>query len=68
MDLGVIEASGAGALLAIGVDESTAVGVMLIHRALNVGTTLVMVLIALVVLRDEARTVLRGPLHRSRPT
>jgi uncharacterized membrane protein YbhN (UPF0104 family) len=61
MDLGVIEASGVGALMVIGVSESTALGIMLINRVLNVGATLAMALIALVVLRDEALAVVRGP-------
>jgi hypothetical protein len=65
MDLGVIEASGVGALLAMGVDESMAVGIMLIHRVLNVGAMLVMAFIGLVVLRDEVRTALRGRPYRS---
>jgi uncharacterized protein (TIRG00374 family) len=65
MDLGVIEASGVGAFLAIGVSESTAVGIMLINRVLSVGATLVMALVAMVILRDEAQAALRGRPSRS---
>jgi uncharacterized membrane protein YbhN (UPF0104 family) len=65
MDLGVIEASGVGAFLAIGVSESKAVGIMLINRMLSVGATLVMALLAMVILRDEARAALRGRPGRS---
>lgn len=65
MDLGVIEVSGVGALMVIGVSESTALGIMLINRVLNVGATLVMALIALGVLHEEARAVLRGRPKRS---
>jgi uncharacterized protein (TIRG00374 family) len=65
MDLGVIEASGVGAFLAIGVSESTAVGIMLINRVLSVGATLVMALVAMAILRDEAPAALRGRPSRS---
>ena len=65
MDLGVIEASGVGAFVAIGVSESTAVGIMLINRMLSVGATLVMALVAMVILRDEAWAALRGRPSRS---
>ena len=61
VDLGVYEASGAGAFLAVGVDKSVAVSAMLLLRALSTGTAVAVALGTIVLLRDEVRVILRGP-------
>lgn len=61
VDLGVAEAGGAGAFLAVGLHLDIAVTAMLINRFFNVGLTLIFVTIGLIVLRDEVRAVLRAP-------
>jgi uncharacterized membrane protein YbhN (UPF0104 family) len=66
VDIGVTEATGVGALLAIGVDRSVAISVMLIMRVLSVGISSIIALGAMLVMPDELRAVLReqpGRLH-----
>jgi uncharacterized protein (TIRG00374 family) len=58
MDIGVIEVSGVGALMILGVSEPLAVGVMLVNRVLRSGIPLVIALVVFVLLRDEVREVL----------
>jgi glycosyltransferase 2 family protein len=60
VDIGVTEISGVGALVAIGVDRSYAVGIMLINRVLSIGASVAIALIVVVVLHDEFRATLRG--------
>ena len=59
LDIGVLEVSGVGALLAVGVSEPDAVGVMLLNRALRTATPLAIALVVVVILRDEVRAALR---------
>ena len=61
VDLGLTEAGGAGAFLAVGLRLDVAVTAMLINRVFNVGLTLIFVGIGLIVLRDEVRAMLRAP-------
>lgn len=69
LDIGVLEVSGVGALLAVGVSEPDAVGVMLLNRALRTATPLVMALAVFVLLRDELRAALweRSGVHQTSP-
>ena len=66
LDLGLIEVSGVGALVALGVDETAAVGVMLINRVLSIGASVAIALVAVVVLRGELRTAFQE--RPSRPS
>ncbi len=58
VDLGAFEASGIGALLAMGVNRNAAVSIVLINRALGIGYSIVVALASFVVLRDELRAAL----------
>jgi uncharacterized membrane protein YbhN (UPF0104 family) len=60
VDIGVNEASGVAALLAVGVEKSDAVSLVLVNRVLSVGAALAIVVLSLAVLHDEFRSVLRG--------
>lgn len=63
LDLGLIEVSGAGALMAVGVGRDAAVGMVIINRALSLAVALLVALVAMVVLRAERRMallILRG--------
>jgi uncharacterized protein (TIRG00374 family) len=60
MDIGVIEVSGVGALVAVGVTLPAAVGAMLVNRLLRTGTQLLLALAAFLLLRDELRAALRN--------
>jgi uncharacterized membrane protein YbhN (UPF0104 family) len=55
LDLGVIEVSGVGAFLAIGVSVSDAVGIMVLNRVLSLGAAIILALVAIVFLPDEFR-------------
>lgn len=70
IDIGVTEISGVGALLAIGVDKSAAVSVMLIMRVFSVGVALLVGVAAMIAMPDEVRAVLRektvAPTSKSR--
>jgi uncharacterized protein (TIRG00374 family) len=59
LDIGVLEVSGVGALLAVGMSEPDAVGVMLLNRALRTATPLAIALVVVVILRDEVRAAVR---------
>jgi uncharacterized membrane protein YbhN (UPF0104 family) len=59
VDIGLIELSGIGALLAFGVDRSAAVSAMLLFRVLSVGSALIISLAAMLTLREELRAALR---------
>jgi uncharacterized protein (TIRG00374 family) len=63
VDIGVSEASGVGAFLAVGVDKSVAVSVVLVNRVLSIGAALAIALASLLVLHDELRAVLHGGHH-----
>ena len=56
LDIGPIEVSGVGALVALGVDERAAVGVMLINRVLTIGASVAIALVVVLVLHGELRT------------
>jgi uncharacterized protein (TIRG00374 family) len=60
MDFGSVEASGTGALVAAGLVESAAAGLMLFNRLLSVAFTLLFASIVWLVLAEEARTALKG--------
>jgi uncharacterized protein (TIRG00374 family) len=60
VDIGVTELSGVGAFVAVGLDRSPAVGVMLINRVLSIGSAVAIALIVMVVLHDEMRAALRS--------
>jgi uncharacterized membrane protein YbhN (UPF0104 family) len=60
MDFGSIEASGTGALVAAGVLQSAAVGLILLNRVLSVVLTLLVASVVWVVLRKDVRTALQG--------
>ena len=55
LDIGVLEVSGVGALVASGVSETDAAGVMLLNRVLRIGAAMAIALIAVVVWRGELR-------------
>lgn len=59
VDIGVLEVSGVGAFLALGVDKPPAVGAMLINRVLSFGSALAIALIGTLFLRDEFRRAMR---------
>lgn len=59
VDIGVLEVSGVGAFLALGVDKPPAVGAMLINRVLSFGSALVIAFVGAVLLRDELRRAMR---------
>ena len=58
MDFGSIEASGTGALVAVGIAQSAAVGLMLLNRVLSVALTLALASVLWLFLRAEARAAL----------
>lgn len=62
VDIGVLEFSGVGALLAIGIQggKTPAVGVMLINRVLGIGSSIAIALIVMAVFHGEFRAALRG--------
>ena len=59
MDFGSIEASGTGALVAVGMGQSAAVSLMLLNRLLSVAVTLTLAPVVWLLLRDWAQTA--GP-------
>jgi hypothetical protein len=59
IDLGVVELTGAGALVASGVSREEAVSIMLLNRLLSVGAAVVIAAIGTLLLRDELREALR---------
>ena len=70
LDIGLIEVSGVGALVALGLDETAAVGVMRINRVLSIGASVAVTLVMVVVLHGELRTAFQErpsqPSARSR--
>lgn len=60
IDLGVTEVSGVGALLELGVDRNTAIGIMLINRVLTLGASIAIALFVGAILHDELRVALQG--------
>jgi uncharacterized protein (TIRG00374 family) len=58
MDFGSIEVSGTGALVAVGLGQSAAVGLILLNRLLSVGVTLALAPLVWLILRNEARAAL----------
>jgi uncharacterized membrane protein YbhN (UPF0104 family) len=60
LDLGVIEASGVGALVACGVDPGVAVAAMLLQRALSSGVAMLVAGAAALVCGGERRAALAG--------
>jgi uncharacterized protein (TIRG00374 family) len=69
VDIGVSEASGVGAFLAMGVGKTAAVSAMLVLRAATTGTSLVIALITMVIAFDRFRAVVqsRAPLGEDAP-
>jgi uncharacterized protein (TIRG00374 family) len=61
VDFGSVELSGTGVLVAMGMNGTDAVSVMLINRLLNFGAILVMGVIVLAILHRDMRQVLQGP-------
>lgn len=59
IDIGVAELSGTGAFLALGVSRADAVSVMLIYRALSIGSALAIALVGMVFMHDELRRALQ---------
>jgi hypothetical protein len=59
VDFGVLEVSGVGAWLAVGIGRTAAVTTMLLSRVLTLGTELVIALAGMLYLHDELRLVLR---------
>lgn len=59
--LGSLEAADVGVLIGLGLSKSAAVSVILVNRALGVGGTIMFAAVALAVLRQEWRPLLRGP-------
>jgi uncharacterized protein (TIRG00374 family) len=57
VDFGVIEISGVGALLAMGVNREVAVALMLMNRILNLGSAIAIAAVGTVFLRDELHRV-----------
>jgi uncharacterized protein (TIRG00374 family) len=60
VDLGVVELSGAGALVASGLNREVAISIVLLNRLLQVGTALVIAAVGMVFLRDELRQALHA--------
>jgi uncharacterized protein (TIRG00374 family) len=69
IDIGVLEVSGVGAFIAMGVDRNSAVGAMLINRVHSIGASLAIALIVIAVLHDELRAALqhRAATRREKP-
>ena len=65
IDLGVYEAGGAGAFLAIGVDRGDAVAAMLVMRALSSGAAALLALAACLLWPERLRAAWRGQDHLS---
>lgn len=65
VDIGILEVSGVGALMAHGLDRNPAVSAMLINRVLNIGASLAIALIAMVILHDEFRAALHHQTQRA---
>lgn len=60
VDIGLIEFSGIGAFLAIGVGRDVAIGVMLLNRILSLGAAILIALIVMLSMPGELRSALRG--------
>ncbi|MGZ3585401.1 MAG: lysylphosphatidylglycerol synthase transmembrane domain-containing protein [Ktedonobacterales bacterium] len=60
LDIGLIEFSGIGAFLAIGVGRDVAIGVMLLNRILSLGAATLIAVIVMLCLPGELRAALRG--------
>lgn len=58
VDFGVIEISGVGAFLAIGLSREAAVSAVLINRVLSIGSAFVIALITMIVIFDELKVAL----------
>jgi uncharacterized protein (TIRG00374 family) len=66
VDIGVSEASGVGAFLAVGVGKTVAVSAMLILRAVTTGVSLAIALLTILLMFDTFRAVLRSRPHDTR--
>jgi uncharacterized protein (TIRG00374 family) len=66
VDIGVSEASGVGAFLAVGVSKTAAVSAVLILRAVTTGTTLVVALLTMLVLFDRFRAIVQRRPRQAR--
>jgi len=62
VDIGVLEVSGVGAFLAIGIQggKSAAVGAVLINRVLSIIASLAIAALVMLIFHGEFRAVLRG--------
>jgi uncharacterized membrane protein YbhN (UPF0104 family) len=67
VDFGTLEISAVGALLAVGLDGSSAVTVVFADRIVLMGAALAIFLPAVVVLHDEATLALHGSKSQRRP-
>jgi hypothetical protein len=65
IDIGVYEASGTGAFLAVGLSRTDAVSAMLLARLFTTGTAVAVALVAIVVLRDQIPAILRSGPNRA---
>lgn len=68
IDFGTLEVSTVGALLAVGLERSAAVGVALLDRLVLMGAAVVIFIPALLVLRNAVRYTLRRKPPRPVPT
>lgn len=59
VDIGVAELSGTGAFLALGVSRADAVSVVLIYRALSIGSAIAIALVGMIFMRDELHRALQ---------
>ena len=60
VDIGLIEFSGIGAFLAIGVGRDVAIGIMLLNRILSLGAAILIALLVMLSMPGELRSALRG--------
>jgi len=59
IDIGVVEVTGVGALMASGIEKNAAISIMLVNRALSLGASLTIALIVTLLLRQEFRAMVR---------
>ncbi|MGH2386568.1 MAG: lysylphosphatidylglycerol synthase transmembrane domain-containing protein [Chloroflexota bacterium] len=59
IDLGVVEVTSVGALMAIGIEKNAAIGITLVNRAVSLGASLAIALVVTLLLRQEFRAILR---------
>ena len=67
IDIGVYEASGTGAFLAVGLSRTDAVSAVLLARLFTTGTAVAVALVTMVILRDQIPAILRRRPNRAGP-